>query len=459
MNAFLLRNDLRLNDNTALIHCINDSFKKKEEFIFIFDISGYEKTKRDDYFLSAFNKFYNKLKELNLDIFFIKDTKDILDLNIKSLYLNRVERGKKEKEERELIQFLNRNQIKVYSYFDKHLHPAEDILKKDQTPYKVFTSYYNKWTSFTKSMPVDIDIELLKKTGTKNAKNIYLKEYRNLIENVAKNFEDCSGEEYALDVLKDFISEHLKYYKEDRDIPYLEATSQLSKFLRTGEISIRTVYHLIKKEENEGAKTFIKQLCWRDFYNMVYHYNKDEKELEIIEKYRNLHWENDKDLFELWKSGHTGYPIVDAGMRQLKEEGIIHNRVRMIVASFLVKDLLIDWRWGEEYFSTMLMDYDDASNIGSWQWCASVGTDASPYFRVFNPALQSKKFDKNAYYIKKYLPELKNISSKYIHEPFKYKKKIKELYDIDIEKIYSKPIVDHKVQRIKAIEMFKKLSL
>ncbi len=453
MNAFLIRNDLRLHDNTALIHCIKNSYNNNEQFIFIFNITGYQDTKRDMYFLSAFNTFYKKIKNLGLDILFIKDKKDILDLNIENIYINSIERGNKKQEEIELINFLKMNHITVYSYLDKHLHYAKDILKNDYTPYKVFTSYYNKWVSFTKSIPTSIDLELLKKTCIKNIKNIYQKDYLHLIENIKE--VNC-GEKYATEVLKNFIIEN---YKEDRDFPSLDATSQLGRFLRTGEISIRTVYDYIQKEKNEGAKTFIKQLCWRDFYNMIYHYNKNEKELEIMEKYRNLHWENNKNLFELWKSGNTGFPIVDAGMRQLKEEGIIHNRVRMIVASFLVKDLLIDWRWGEEYFSTMLIDYDDASNIGSWQWCASVGTDASPYFRVFNPTLQSKKFDKNAYYIKKYLPELKDISSKYIHEPFKYKKKIQELYNINIEEIYSKPIVNHKVQRIKAIEMFKKVSL
>ncbi|MDD2391650.1 MAG: FAD-binding domain-containing protein, partial [Bacilli bacterium] len=209
-----------------------------------------------------------------------------------------------------------------------------------------------------------------------------------------------------------------------------------------------------KNKYSIGQETFIKELAWRDFYNMIHHYNQNQKDEEIIKKYRNILWSNDEDFFNLWKEGNTGFPIIDAAMRQLKKEGWMHNRLRMIVSSFLVKDLLIDWRLGERYFSEMLIDYDSSSNIGGWQWSASVGIDAQPYFRIFNPTIQSQKFDEEGLFIKKYVKELKSIPSKYIHEPYKYEKELRSQYGIEISEIYRKPIVNHKEQKLKALEMF-----
>lgn len=189
---------------------------------------------------------------------------------------------------------------------------------------------------------------------------------------------------------------------------------------------------------------------------MIYHFYPKQKDEEIIEKYRNIRWEYDESRIEKWKEGKTGFPIVDAAMRQLKTEGWMHNRLRMIVASFFTKDLLMDWRIGEKYFSEMLIDYDSASNIGGWQWAASVGTDAVPYFRIFNPNVQGKRFDPEGSFIKKYVEELRNIPAKYIQEPFKYAQQIRKECGIDIERIYDEPIVNHKEQRLRAIELFQR---
>ena len=198
----------------------------------------------------------------------------------------------------------------------------------------------------------------------------------------------------------------------------------------------------------------MKELAWRDFYNMIYHFYPDQQNVEINSKYRKIAWRYDEENIMKWKEGHTGFPIVDAAMRQLAEEGWIHNRLRMIAASFLVKDLLIDWRIGERFFSEMLIDYDPASNIGGWQWVSSVGTDAVPYFRIFNPTTQSRKFDPEGEYIRKYVRELEAIPKEYIHEPYRYRKQISDKCGIDIEKIYDKPVVDHRIQRLRALEMF-----
>ncbi|MCL6617926.1 MAG: DNA photolyase family protein, partial [Anoxybacillus ayderensis] len=256
-------------------------------------------------------------------------------------------------------------------------------------------------------------------------------------------------EQDALIALQHFIETALPHYDKKRDIPSAMGTSRLSPHLKTGTISIRTVFHAVAQQfgnvYDEAVETYIKELAWRDFYHMIYAHFPFTKTEAFIEKYRHLPWSRDDERFEVWKEGKTGFPLVDAGMRQLKEEGWMHNRLRMIAASFLTKDYLIDWRMGEQYFQHMLIDYDEASNIGGWQWAASVGTDAVPYFRVFNPIEQSKKFDPDGTYIRTYVQELASFPSLYIHEPWKS----------NIKTDYPAPTVDHQLQRQRAIALFR----
>ncbi len=235
-------------------------------------------------------------------------------------------------------------------------------------------------------------------------------------------------------------------YGEDRDFPDIKGTSQLSPYLKNGTLTIAQIIAILElepyKEKKSGRDIFFSELIWREFYyHVMARWPHVEKE-EFNPKYKGLAWENDKKLFQAWKDGMTGYPIVDAGMRQLKETGWMHNRVRMIVASFLTKHLLIDWRWGEKYFMDQLLDGDLAPNNGGWQWAASTGTDAQPYFRIFNPWTQGKKFDKDAEYMKRFIPELKDEPAKHFHAPILGHKK------------YPEPIVDHATQRQKALELF-----
>ncbi|WLR48855.1 FAD-binding domain-containing protein [Halobacillus litoralis] len=234
----------------------------------------------------------------------------------------------------------------------------------------------------------------------------------------------------------------------------------MSRFLRTGAISIRTIYHKIEEDvdfrkNTSGVDTYISELAWRDFYNMIYHYYPDANSKEMVEKYRGIPWNNDDELLEKWKQGQTGFPLIDAAMRQLNEIGWMHNRLRMAVASFLTKDLLMDWREGEQYFSERLVDYDPASNIGGWQWAASTGTDPVPYFRVFNPTRQSERFDPHGRFIKEWLPELENVKKKHIHQPANMTKEEQKEAGCIIGEDYPAPIVDHKTRRERAIELFK----
>ncbi len=256
-----------------------------------------------------------------------------------------------------------------------------------------------------------------------------------------------SGTLHAYKELKQFKQKHLNQYAETRDYPFLNGTSKLSSYLKSGSLTLPQIIYVLKLAPYNTKKTsqdvFFSELIWREFYfHILYHHPRVENEA-FLEKFNALKWENNDSYFQAWMDGKTGFPIVDAGMRQLNTTGWMHNRVRMIVASFLTKDLLIDWRWGEQYFMENLLDGDLAANNGGWQWAASTGCDPQPYFRIFNPWLQSYKFDPDGKYIKKFIPELKNIRTQSLHEP------------IMNHPQYPPPIIDHQVQKKKALLLYK----
>jgi deoxyribodipyrimidine photo-lyase len=245
------------------------------------------------------------------------------------------------------------------------------------------------------------------------------------------------GERNARERLKQFASGDLLHYADQRDFPALDATSRFSPHIRLGTLSVRTILAEVERaaDLHPGARRqtdiFTNELIWRDFYRQILWHFPHVATGCFKEEYNDLKWENDNRLFAAWCEGRTGFPIVDAGMRQLNQTGWMHNRVRMIVAMFLTKDLLVSWQWGERYFMQKLMDADLASNNGGWQWSSSTGTDAQPYFRIFNPISQAEKFDPEGSYIKKYVPESDTLA-------------------------YPAPIVDHAIQRVKALALFKK---
>lgn len=239
-------------------------------------------------------------------------------------------------------------------------------------------------------------------------------------------------------------------YKHDRDYPALRGTSRLSIFLKNGSLTPSQIIHELGLAgaswfQDRGDTQYVRELAWREFYYSILYHRPEVETTSFLPQYQNLSWENNPDLFESWKSGQTGFPIVDAGMRELKTTGWMHNRVRMIVASFLTKDLLIDWRWGENHFMKELLDGDLAANNGGWQWAASTGCDPQPYFRIFNPWLQGKKFDPEGSYIKTYVPELSQAPASALHSP----DADRSLWN------YPAPIVDHSVQRQKALRLYK----
>lgn len=265
------------------------------------------------------------------------------------------------------------------------------------------------------------------------------------------------GEEAAHVALKDFIDDHLTDYKDGRNYPAeeKEAVSRMSPHLHWGEISPNQIWHMVKKERlSEGRKTYLNEIIWREFcYNLLYNVP-NFTDQPMHEKFQSFKWSASKNNLKAWQKGKTGYPIVDAGMRQLWQTGWMHNRVRMIVGSFLVKDLHIDWRKGEKWFWDCLVDADLANNSGGWQWVAGCGADAQPFFRIFNPITQSEKFDKKGDYIRAYVPELKNMPDKYIHAPWDAPEDVLDKAGIVLGKDYPEPVVNHKQAREEALARY-----
>lgn len=330
------------------------------------------------------------------------------------------------------------------------------INKDDGTPYTIFTPFKKKFLSLlTNDMFTEryCDFSCLKYLNKEN-NNIFFNDF-NTYNPVEENKSLSAsvflkgGSIEGLKHLRNFYNVSIQDYKKNRDFPALPGTSLVSAYLHFGTISIRECFETAYKKlesvsSKDGVETWISELIWREFYyHITFHFP------HIIHKsfrsdYENIKWDNDEYLFDKWKTGQTGYPIVDAGMRQLVKEGWMHNRVRMITASFLTKDLLIDWMLGEKFFAEHLIDLDFSCNNGGWQWSASTGCDAQPYFRIFNPYLQSAKFDPDGVFIKRYIPELADVPAKFIHNP-------QEIKDID----YPLPVVEHHKQKIEALKRYR----
>lgn len=454
------RRDLRIQDNKALYYACENL--GSDELVLLFQANPnqfIQDSPNHQAFFSSVQHFKETIdQQAHLQIqygepleLFERLKNELKDWN--KIYFNEDTSGYGAVRDQEAIKFFHENEIESYAYQDAYLHGAKEIKKDDGDYYKVFTPYYKKWLEMIKETPLKVAYD---------AKTVYKKvlfskdeeKFKKMIEKIPEQ-QISFGEESAEERLTKFIQADLEEYHQARDIPSLDQTSHLSRFLRTGEISMRTVWEKVQKvNKSQSRTTFQKELCWRDFYNMIYTSFPNQKDEPIQAKFKFVEWENDQEKFERWQAGKTGYPIVDAAMRQLKETGWMHNRLRMIVASFLTKDLLIDWRWGEKYFQQMLIDYDPASNIGGWQWAASTGTDAVPYFRIFNPTTQAEKFDKHGDFIREYLPELADLPDKYIHQPEKMTIEQQEEYGVILDDTYPKPIVNHKERRKKALATY-----
>ena len=418
--VFWFRRDLRLQDNTALHYALKSGYPVLP--IFIFDEQIINELPADDPRISFIHEQLSSinqtLKAYGISIYCKKGNpleiwKELLNtFDVKAVYANRDYEPYALKRDAAVEQLLNTHQISWNSYKDHVIFEGHEILKADQKPYTVYTPYKNKWRTFFSGIKLKIQ-------PSNEQWGAYFKSEMSL-----PSLEDLGFVPSTI-VVQPYQLNSLGNYEETRDVPSLDGTSYLSPHLRFGTVGLREV--ILKTQQHE---TFLNELIWREFFIQIMHHFPTVVHQNFKSKYDNIQWRNNETEFKRWCAGETGYPIVDAGMRQLNATGYMHNRVRMITAGFLCKHLLIDWRWGEAYFAEKLLDFELASNNGNWQWSAGTGCDAAPYFRIFNPSEQVRKFDKKMQYIKKWLPDWNQPS-------------------------YPAPIVEHKYARQRALDIYK----
>ena len=428
VNIMWFRRDLRLNDNAALYHALKDNNPVLPIFIFDRNILNQLDDKADrrvEFIHAALTDMQHTLAAMvsSLEVFYgfpEQVFKSLLEkYKIEKVFTNHDYEPYALEREALIGNLLQTKGVSLHTYKDQVIFEKNEVIKDDGKPYTIFTPYSNKWKAklaafHIKAYPTE-----------KYFSNFYKQTAIDIPSLGSMGFQKLDQPFPSLQ-LQDAVISH---YAEKRNFPALEnGTSKMSVHLRFGTISIRTLANRAKALN----KTYLNELIWRDFYHMIlWHFPQVGKGKSFKPAYEMIEWRNNEEEFTKWCDGMTGYPIVDAGMRELNATGFMHNRVRMITASFLTKHLLIDWRWGEAYFAQKLLDFDLAANNGGWQWASSSGCDAAPYFRVFNPALQTEKFDKDLKYIKKWVPEFQEFS-------------------------YPKPIVVHEVARKRVLEVYAK---
>ncbi|CAN7479028.1 cryptochrome/photolyase family protein [Rossellomorea sp. LjRoot5] len=382
----------------------------------------------------------------------------VKNTNAKAVYWNRIYDPDISQRDRTMAQSLSSQGIQVKTFEGTLLLPPWKIKKDDGTPYKVYSAYYRslRKEEIPKPLPTlkRMEVPQLQNDGVAlNDLNLLPSiPWHNIMESIWD-----PGEEAAFKRMNSFLSKRLDDYSEGRDFPGKGLHSTLSPYLALGVISVRSIYHTLIDMENKPIEPFIKQLIWREFsYSVLLHYPESPTR-PLNEKFAEFHWRSDEEGWEKWTKGKTGYPIVDAGMRELWATGFMHNRVRMIVASFLTKHLLIPWQRGAEWFLDTLIDVDLANNSMGWQWVAGSGFDAAPYFRVFNPTLQSEKFDEEGTYIRMWVPELSQLPNRYIHKPSDAPGDVLKKADITLGVDYPNPVVDHKAARKRALEHYEEI--
>lgn len=427
INIIWFRRDLRLHDNAALYHALKEGTAVHPIFIFdknILDGLDDKHDRRVEFIHSALEDMQVVLNnhKSSLAVFY-GTPKEVFETLVKKYTIKKVFANHDSDpyalvRDNDIKAMLAKENIVFNTYKDHVIFEKDEVVKDDGKPYTVFTPYSKRWKANLKPFN-------LKAYNTEQYFRYFFNELPHQIPSLESMGFKSVGKPYPSVTLNEDI---VKHYTADRDYPGIAGTSRMGLHLRFGTVSIRA----LATKAKDLNETYLNELIWRDFYNMIlHHFPKVGLGHAFKKEYEKIAWINDKKQFDAWCKGQTGYPIVDAGMRQLNETGFMHNRVRMITASFLIKHLLIDWRWGEAYFALKLLDYDLAANNGGWQWAAGSGCDAAPYFRVFNPTLQTQRFDKNFKYIRQWVPEFEGFD-------------------------YPKPIVVHEEARKRVLEVYKK---
>jgi deoxyribodipyrimidine photo-lyase len=420
------RRDLRLDDNAGFYHALKSGYKVLPVFIFDTNILDKLTDKTDarvSFIYQQINQLQEKLVALGSSIQVLYDKPDnafktlLSNYQIAEVYTNHDYENYAIERDSEIKKLLNAHGVAFFTFKDQCIFEKNEVLSNSGTPYTVFTPYSRKW----KETLTDFHLKAY-------SNNQYFHNLLKIDRLAIPDLKEMGFEKTSIALTNKSIDEQIiEKYADQRNFPGIAGTSKLGIHLRFGTLSIR---HLAKVAKAK-SETFLNELIWRDFYmNILHHFPHISSGHSFRKEYDRIKWRNNENEFEAWCNGNTGYPIVDAGMRELNTTGFMHNRVRMIVASFLTKHLLIDWRWGEAYFAKKLLDFDFAANNGGWQWASGSGCDAAPYFRVFNPRLQTEKFDKDLKYIKKWIPELNTFD-------------------------YPQPIVEHDFARKRVLEVYK----
>ncbi len=464
---FWIREDFRIENNPALSFATqnhdnvialyiynNNDFDNKREAQKWWVYKSLETLKKE---LSDYKINLEIVKGDELEIFSKFNKKDKLSVYWNKIYEpDVIAKGKK------IRDMFIKNEIN-YKYFKGNiLNEFQEITKNDGTPFKVFTPFWRNAEQVYLNQPQSKNYIVKKKI-----KKITI--FKRCIEpieilpkkNWYKKFEKYwkVSENDSKKILKNLIENKIKDYGTSRDIPSIEGTSKLSPYIKHGQIHVGSIWKKCSeiKSKGIGYRKYINELGWREFSHSLINYFPEFLKGNFRKEFDKFPWAKNEKFLKAWKRGMTGYPIVDAGMRELYETGWMHNRIRMVVGSFLVKHLRINWTEGEKHFRNCLLDFNKANNVAQWQWVAGCGADAAPYFRIFNPILQGEKFDKEGNYVKKWVPELKNVPNKFIHKPWEMELKYQEAIKTIIGKDYPGPIVVHEKARAAALEAFQSL--
>ena len=463
LGLFWLREDFRLARNQALY-----TATKNHDHVVAFYLYKEKKFKNQEAQKWWLNKslifFRETLAKYNISLQIIKTDsykiffEKLLTKKDYSIYWNKVYEPNYLKFDRYLSKNCVEKKINFKICKGNILNDLKEIKKEDGTPFKVFTPFWKNAEKYYEEKILIPEKKILKcKKKIDYFKNIidvedilHAKKWHN---EFTKNWNP--SEEQALKELKNFLKNRVENYSDGRNFPNIVGTSKLSPYIKFGQLHVETIWKECKNFHNKknGISKFLAEIGWREFSHTLINNFPHMLNGNYSKKFDKFPWKKNNKFLIAWKKGLTGYPIVDAGMRELYKTGWMHNRVRMIVGSFLVKHLLIDWREGEKYFRNCLLDFNEANNVSGWQWIAGCGADAAPYFRIFNPILQGEKFDKEGEYVKKWVPELKNISNFFIHKPWEIKDEKNFKLGID----YPFPLVDHTTARIKALNAFKNI--
>lgn len=464
------RRDLRDFDHAALYNALKTSSQVFCIFVFdteILDLLVNKQDRRVEFIWESVKELKAALQANGGDLIVMHGkARELIPMyalqaNIHAVFANRDYEPSAVARDAEVAAKLAQNNIEFHSFKDQVLFEKDEVLSLSNKPYSVFTPYKNahlkKLDDFYLK-PYSVDRYIHNLARIEQSELIGLESMGFVRTNLA-DMRLPTGMSGGAQLFADF-EERMHQYKDARNFPAIKGVSYLSVHLRFGTVSVRHLARQARNHANAGSQTWLNELIWRDFYFQILHHHPQVATGKAYKaEFGSLPFPNDEALFKAWCEGKTGYPLIDAAMRQINSTGFMHNRLRMVVASFLVKDLLIDWRWGERYFAEHLIDFDLSANNGGWQWAASTGCDAQPWFRIFNPITQSERFDAAGKFIRKYVPELTNCSDKEIHAPWQMSSLMQQSCNVIIGKDYPTPIVDHATQRALALDLYKNCQL